>query len=69
MHVASSSSRSRKSSGSMGLYPGVNGVVAVASGSVSTSGGGWVVLVLGACCSTMFAANVRVPSTGDVGEG
>ena len=43
VHVASSSSRSRRSSGSMGLYPGVKRVVVVASCSVSASGGGWVV--------------------------
>ena len=53
----------------MGLYPGVTGVVVVASGSVSASGGGWVVLVLGACCSPVIAVSVRVSSTGGVGEG
>jgi len=36
----SSSSKSRRSPESMGMYPGVKGVVAVASGSVSASSGG-----------------------------
>ena len=45
------------------------GGAAVASGSVSMFGGGWVVLVLNANCPLVFATNVRVPSVGDGGEG
>ena len=53
----------------MGLDSGMEGLVDVASGRVALSSGGWVVLELGACCSSMFAVNVKVPSASGVGEG
>jgi hypothetical protein len=52
----------------MGLEPRMEGLVVVASSSVSWSSGGWLVLVLGACFSPGFAVNVKVPSAGSVGE-
>ena len=54
---------------SMGLVLGLEGLMAVAYGRVSGSSGGWLVLVLGACCSPVFAVSVRVPKKGGVGEG
>jgi len=52
----------------MGLDPGLEGLVAVAFGNVSGSSGDWLVLVLGAYCSPMFAVNVRVPGACGVGK-
>ena len=69
VHVASSSLSSRRSSVSMKLVLGLGGLVVEAAGSVSGSGRGWLVLLLGACCSPVIAVNVRVSRTGDVGEG
>ena len=51
----------------MGLDLGMLGLVVVASGSVSGSSGGWLLVVLGACCSPGFAVNVKVPSARGVG--
>jgi len=67
--VASSSSSSGRSSMSMGMVPGLGGLATEASGSISGSGRGWLVFVLGAYCSPVVAVGVRVSGTGGVGEG
>jgi hypothetical protein len=54
---------------SIELVLGLGGLVAEASGSVSGSSRGWLVFVMGACCSPVVAVGVRVFGTGGVGEG
>ena len=53
----------------MGLVPELGGSVAEASGSVSGSCRGWLVFMMGACCSPVVAVGVRVSGTCGVGEG